>query len=79
MKNAILNTDAELVPEPYSAWYKEHRKHIAPSEWETSLPYDAKVNPERYLACSFYMNGVLEKMKCKLFQPLSLRTNIVPH
>ena len=52
---------------------------MAPSAWAISLPYDAKANPERYLASSFYMNGVLEKMECKLFQPLSLRTSIVPH
>ena len=59
--------------------YEEHRRYIAPSEWDMSLPYEAKANPLRYLASSFYMNGVLEKMECKLFQPLSLRTSIVPH
>ena len=79
LKNAVFKNDASLVPARYSAWYEEHRRHIAPSDWAVSLPYDAKANPERYLACSFYMNSVLERMECKLFQPLSLRTSIVPH
>ena len=79
MKNAIFKNDASLVPARYKAWYEEHRSHIAPSKWDKSLSYDAKANPERYLASSFYMNSVLEKMECKLFQPLSLRTSIVPH
>ena len=79
LKNAIFENKLSLVPDRYKAWYKEHRSHIAPSEWDKSLSYDAKANPERYLASSFYMNSVLEKMECKLFQPLSLRTSIVPH
>lgn len=49
----------------YDAWYEEHRRYIAPSEWAISLPYDAKANPERYLANSFYMNNVLEKWSAK--------------
>ena len=79
LKNAIFENDASLVPDRYKAWYKDYRRFIAPSEWDKSLSYDAKANPERYLASSFYMNSVLEKMECKLFQPLSLRTSIVPH
>ena len=79
MKNAIFENDASLVPDRYKAWYKDYRRFIAPSEWDKSLSYDAKAYPERYLASSFYMNSVLEKMECKLFQPLSLRTSIVPH
>ena len=79
LKNAIFKNDASLVPARYIAWYEEHRRYIAPSEWDKSLPYDAKAYPERYLASSFYMNSVLEKMECKLFQPFSLRTSIVPH
>ena len=79
LKNAIFENDASLVPDRYKAWYKDYRRFIAPSEWDKSLSYDAKAYPERYLASSFYMNSVLEKMECKLFQPLSLRTSIVPH
>ena len=79
LKNAVFENDESRVPARYAAWYNKHRKYIAPSEWDVSLPYDAKTNPERYLPYSFYMNDVLEKMGCKLFQPLSLRTSIVPH
>jgi len=31
------------------------------------------------LASSFFVNGLLEKVECKLFQPLSLRARIVLH
>lgn len=79
LKDAIFKNDESLVPARYREWYTKHRMGIAPSEWAISLPYDVKANPERYLGNSFYMNGVLEKMECKLFQPLSLRTSIVPH
>ena len=47
--------------------------------WVNCLEYDAKVNPERYLANTFYMNGVFERIGHKLFQPLSLLISIVPH
>ena len=79
LKDAVFKNDASLVPARYKAWYEKHRRYIAPSEWVVSLPYDAKATPERYLAYSFYMNGVLAKMDCKLVQPLSLRASIVPH
>ena len=79
LKNAIFKNDKSLVPERYAEWHEKHREHIAPGEWKESLAYDAKANPQRYLFSSFYMNDVLEDMKCKLFQPLSLRTSIVPH
>ena len=45
----------------YSLW-SSSIEGIAPSEWTISLQYDAKAYPERYLASSFYMHTVLEKM-----------------
>lgn len=69
----------ETVPERYSQWAMEHRSSILPSTWDVSLPYDVKVHPVKYLTHSFYMNSVLETQGFKLFQPMSLRNNIVPN
>ena len=52
-KDAVFKNYASLVPARYKAWYEEHRRYIAPSEWAISLPYDAKTNPECYFASSF--------------------------
>lgn len=78
LKDALFGND-EPVPNRYSKWAHEHRKHILPSTWDVSLPYDVKVSPVKYLPHSFYMNSILEAQGFKLFQPMSLRSNIVPH
>jgi hypothetical protein len=77
LKDALFAN--ETVPERYAKWAEEHRKHILPTSWQVSLPYDVKVHPDKYLTHSFYMNSVLEAKGFKLFQPMSLRNNIVPH
>lgn len=77
LKDALFAN--EVVPDRYSKWSDEHRKHLLPASWEVSLPYDVKVSPAKYLIHSFYMNSVLEAQGFKLFQPMSLRNNIVPH
>ena len=80
LKDALFANDESLVPDRYKAWYASHRPRCLPSSWEVSLPYDTKANSSRYLGCSLYMNKCLEEQGCKkLFQPLSLRTSIVPH
>ena len=77
LKNAIFAN--EPVPPRYTEWSEKHRLSMLPSTWEVSLPYDVKVFPVKYLSHSFYMNSVLEAEGFKLFQPMSLRSNIVPH
>jgi hypothetical protein len=77
LKDALFANAA--VPERYVKWSEQHRKHILPTSWQVSLPYDVKVYPVKYLTHSFYMNSVLEAHCFKLFQPMSLRNNIVPH
>ena len=78
LKNALLNNKPTDVPEKYYEWYYEYRNVILPLTWKESLAYDVKANPTKYLFYSFYMNEELEYLGCKLFQPLALRTNIVP-
>jgi len=77
LKKAVY--DNSMPPERYVEWYKLHRDKILPQSWDVSLAYDCKVYPCKYLSYSFYMNDVLEKQGFKLFQPLSLRNNTIPH
>jgi hypothetical protein len=79
LKDALFVNDELLVPDRYKSWYATHRPCCLPSSWQVSLPYDTKANSSRYLVYSLYMNKCLEEQGCRLFQPLSLRTSIVPH
>ena len=73
-----INEDA-APPECYFDWHNKYREKMLPETWDKCIAYDVKAHPEKYVACSFYMNEVLEKRgDCKLFQPMSLRSNIVP-
>ena len=62
----------------FSNWKKTHLPNILPTEIKKSIHYDVKVRPFEYLKGMLYMNSVLEKMESKLFQPLPLRSNIIP-
>ena len=64
--------------EIFSNWKHTHLSHILPTEIKKSIHYDIKVRPFEYLKGMLYMNSVLEKQECKLFQPLPLRNNIIP-
>ena len=62
----------------FSNWKETHLPNILPTEIKKSIHYDIKVRPFEYLKGMLYMNSVLEKMESKLFQPLPLRSNIIP-
>jgi len=62
----------------FSNWKETHIPNILPPEIKKSIHYDVKVRPFEYLKGMLYMNSVLEKMESKLFQPLPLRSNIIP-
>lgn len=64
--------------EIFDDWKELHLHNILPDEITKSIYYDIKVQPFAYLNGMLYMNGVLEKMEHKLFQPLPLRSNIIP-
>ena len=64
--------------EMFSNWKLTHLSNILPSEIKKSIHYDIKVRPFEYLKGMLYMNSVLEKQESKLFQPLPLRSNIIP-
>jgi hypothetical protein len=62
----------------FNVWKQTHLPNILPTEIKKSIHYDVKVKPFDYLKGMLYMNNVLEKQECKLFQPLPLRNNIIP-
>ena len=78
LKKCLLE-DTNDVPNELSEWYKTYRDKILPQTFDKSVYYDVKAHPSRYIIHSFYMNEVLETQEKRLFQPLSLRTSIIPH
>ena len=62
----------------FDTWKSTHLSNILPSDINVSVYYDVKKNPMRYLKGMLYMNKILEAGGHKLFQPLPLRTNIIP-
>ena len=76
-KKQILELDDE-TNEIFMEWKQQHLPNIFPKDIKKSIHYDVKVRPFEYLKGMLYMNSVLEKQESKLFQPLPLRTNIIP-
>jgi hypothetical protein len=77
LKHQLMNLNNE-TDEMFNEWKNTHLCNILPSEINKSIHYDVKVRPFEYLKGMLYMNSVLEKQESKLFQPLPLRTNIIP-
>ena len=62
----------------FDYWKRTHLQNILPENIKKSVHYDVKVKPFDYLKGMLYMNALLEKAEHKLFQPLPLRSNIIP-
>ena len=63
----------------FKEWKNTHLRFILPSkEIKKSIHYDIKVRPFSYLKGMLYMNSILEEHERKLFQPIPLRTDIIP-
>ena len=63
----------------FREWKTTHMSHILPTTHiKKSIHYDVKVRPFAYLKGMIYMNSVLEEHERKLFQPIPLRTDIIP-
>ena len=77
MKHQLMNLNNE-TDELFNEWKNIHLSNILPTEIKKTIYYDVKVRPFEYLKGMLYMNSVLEKQESKLFQPLPLRTNIIP-
>jgi hypothetical protein len=76
-KKQVLELETE-TNEIFSNWKLTHLPHIFPNDIKKSIHYDVKVRPLSYLKGMLYMNSVLENQESKLFQPLPLRSNIIP-
>jgi len=77
LKHQLMSLDNE-TNEMFNEWKTTHLPNIFPQNIKKSIHYDVKVRPFEYLKGMLYMNEVLEKEEHKLFQPLPLRTNIIP-
>ena len=76
-KDSMFTLNPVLGPE-FRGWYDLHIKNIIPWNMRESVHYDLKVQPFAYLNGLIYMNKILEENGHKLFQPIPLRTNIIP-
>ena len=75
-KKQVMELDE--TNEAFDKWKHTHLQKIIPKNIKKSIYYDVKVKPFDYLKGMLYMNSILEKQECKLFQPLPLRNNIIP-
>jgi len=79
VKNDIIN-DAEILTcdEKYHNWLNDNRYNIVPKNYDTSYFYDIKVNPQKYLKHTIFMNLQLEEANTKMFQFFPLQTHLIP-
>ncbi len=77
-KHRIFDLKDEEKNSPFQEWKDIHLHHILPANIKKSVHYDVKVRPFDYLKGMLYMNSILEDNERKLFQPIPLRTDIIP-
>src|SRR5436853_5966260 len=76
-KDSMFTINPVIEPE-FQDWYDIHYKRIIPWNMKVSVQYDLKAKPFAYLNGLIYMNKILEAEGHKLFQPIPLRTDIIP-
>lgn len=65
----------------HKAWAIEFRTEYLPYSCENCFGYDVKVEPNKYIYYTLKMNKIQEEFEfqeIKLFQPIPLRTSIIP-
>jgi hypothetical protein len=77
-KHRLFDLKDEEKNSPFQPWKDNHLHHILPTNIKKSVHYDIKVRPFHYLKGMLYMNSILEENDRKLFQPIPLRTDIIP-
>jgi len=81
VKDSILSDQVnQQCPSSFRDWAQEVPQKLLPQTYQKSFAYDAKANPSRYLPITIQMNQELEQSeeRCRLFQPIPLRTSMVP-
>lgn len=74
----LCNLEFDQTEDILDAWKAQHLHRILPNNIEVSIYYDLEVQPQAYLPGMLYMNGILEGMDRRLFQPIPLRTDNIP-
>src|SRR3989338_1692494 len=77
VKDDLIN--GTLTSEPFfHGWIQSTRPLIIPSNIVTSVPYDVKDDPMKFLPGMIIMNRILEEIGAKQFHCFPLRSEIVP-
>ena len=78
LKSDLINNKIENSKEDYHSWIRENKGFLFPNKVNKSVAYDVKVNPEKYIKYSFYINQKIEELEKRPYQVIPQRNNIVP-
>jgi hypothetical protein len=78
LKNDLLNNKIEKSNTKYHQWIKYNKFLLFPKKIEQSIVYDIKVNPEKYIKYSFYVNQKIEELNTRNYNVIPQRNNIIP-
>ena len=78
LKSDLINDKIKLSKPEYHDWIKATRPFLFPMKITKSVAYDVKVNPEKYIKHSFFINKKIEEMGRRPYQVIPMRNNIVP-
>jgi len=77
LKSDIIDRQILDSKEEYHQWIKDNINLILPDKFTKSIPYDIKVNPEKYIKYSMYINNEVEKLGSKPYAFVPQRNNII--
>jgi|UniRef100_A0A6C0IRX9 hypothetical protein len=78
LKHDLINNKIENSKLEYHTWILENKHLLYPSKLNKSVAYDVKVNPDKYIKYSFYINQQIETLGYKPYQVIPQRNNITP-
>ena len=78
LKSDLINNKIENSKEDYHSWIRENKGFLFPNKVNKSVAYDVKVNPEKYIKYSFYINQKIEEFGKRPYQVIPQRNNVVP-
>jgi hypothetical protein len=78
LKSDLINNKIDNSKEEYHSWIRENKGFLFPNKVNKSVAYDVKVNPEKYVKYSFYINQKIEEFGKRPYQVIPQRNNIVP-
>jgi hypothetical protein len=78
LKSDLINNKIENSKEDYHSWIRENKGFLFPNKVNKSVAYDVKVNPEKYITYSFYINKKIEEFGKRPYQVIPQRNNSVP-